>query len=77
MDISIIYLLVILYFVISWLFISLAIYFIPVIIAYMRKHNNTLAICLMTIFLGWTFLGWLAALLWALNSDTKDKEETD
>ena len=41
---------------------------------YIRRHNNTLAITLLTIFLGWTFFGWLAALLWALNSDIKDKE---
>ncbi len=57
-----------------WLFLSLAIYFIPVIVGYIRKHNNLLAITLLTVFLGWTFFGWLAALLWALNSDVKDKE---
>ena len=57
-----------------WLFLSLVVYFIPVIVAYIRRHNNTLAITLLTIFLGWTFFGWLAALLWALNSDIKDKE---
>ena len=61
-------------------FISLAIYFIPIIIAYVRRHNNFTAICLLTIFTGWTFLGWLASLLWALNSDTEkddDKEDED
>ena len=52
-------------------FIWLAIYFIPVIIAYIRRHNNFVAICLLTIFTGWTFLGWLAALLWSLNSDVE------
>ena len=57
-----------------WLFLSLAVYFIPVIVAYIRKHNNTLAITLLTVFLGWTFFGWLAALLWALNSDIKEKD---
>lgn len=25
----------------------------------------------LNIFLGWTFLGWLAALVWALTTDTK------
>ena len=52
-------------------FIWLAIYFIPIIIAYIRRHNNFVAICLLNIFTGWTFLGWLASLLWALNSDTE------
>lgn len=64
-----------LFFVASWLFISLAIYFIPVIIAYIRRHNNILAITILTIFLGWTFFGWLAGVLWALNSDIKETDE--
>ena len=61
-------------------FISLAVYFIPIIIAYVRRHNNFTAICLLTIFTGWTFLGWLASLLWALNSDIEkddDREDED
>lgn len=58
----------------TWLFISLAIYFIPVVIAYIRKHNNILPIAILTIFLGWTFFGWLAAVLWALNSDINEEE---
>ena len=74
MVISTIYLFIILFFAASWLFISLAIYFIPVIIAYVRKHNNILPITLMTIILGCTFFGWLAALLWALNSDIKKED---
>ena len=63
-----------LFFCATWLFISLAIYFIPVIIAYIRKHNNILAITILNVVIGWTFFGWLAAVLWALNSDVKEKE---
>lgn len=69
METGFIMLLAILFFCAVWLFISLAIYFVPVVVAYIRKHNNILAISILTIFLGWTFFGWLAALLWALNSD--------
>ena len=58
-------------------FISLAIYFIPIIIAFIRKHNNFFAICLLNIFTGWTFLGWLASLLWALNSDIEKYHNED
>ena len=58
-------------------FISLAIYFIPIVIAYIRKHNNFVAICLLNIFTGWTFLGWIACLLWSLNSDIDKYEEAD
>ncbi|MBQ8847964.1 MAG: superinfection immunity protein [Candidatus Gastranaerophilales bacterium] len=75
MNAELIYLGIFLFLVLSWLFFALIIYFIPIIVGYVRKHNNLLAICLMTIFIGWTFFGWLAALLWALNSDTKDDNE--
>lgn len=67
-------LLVLLVFALIWVFIFLAIYFIPVIIAYIRNHNNIAAIAVLTIFLGWSFLGWLGALLWSLNSDIKENE---
>lgn len=67
-------LLILLVFALIWVFIFLAIYFIPVIIAYIRNHNNMAAIAVLTIFLGWSFLGWLGALLWSLNSDIKDNE---
>lgn len=74
MDFGFLIVFVMLFFCAMWLFISLAIYFIPVIIAYVRKHNNILAITILTIFLGWTFFGWLAAVLWALNSDVQENE---
>lgn len=45
---------------------SLAIYFIPTIVAVARHHRNTLAIFLVNFFLGWTFIGWVATLIWAI-----------
>lgn len=45
--------------------ILLAIYFFPSIIAAMRHHHNILAIFLLNLLLGWTLLGWVAALVWA------------
>jgi len=59
------------------LFIGFAVYFIPIIIAFVRKHNNFVPICLLNIFAGWTFLGWLASLLWALNSDVNKAQNDD
>ncbi len=53
-------------------FVALALYFLPVIIAAARKHEQILPITLITIFLGWTFLGWLAAIIWSLSSDTRE-----
>ena len=45
--------------------ISLALFFLPFFIALVRKHKNTLAIFLLVLFLGWTFIGWVGALVWA------------
>jgi hypothetical protein len=45
---------------------SLVIYFLPTIIAFARRHRNTLAIFLVNCFLGWTFIGWVIALVWAV-----------
>lgn len=68
--------------ILTFTFIFFAGYFLPVVIAYIRGHKNILPITIMTIFLGWTFLGWLAAFLWSLNgdiesdSDSKKSEES-
>lgn len=61
---------------ISWFFgsvigiigfvVSLVIYFIPTIIAFARHHRNKLGVFLLNFFLGWTFLGWIGALIWAV-----------
>jgi hypothetical protein len=43
-----------------------AIYFLPTFIA-MGVHNvNALAIFLTNLFLGWTFVGWVISLIWAV-----------
>ena len=43
------------------------VYFIPSFMAYRRQHRNRLAILAMNLFLGWTFLGWVGALVWSLT----------
>lgn len=45
----------------------IALHFLPGIIASRRNHRNALAIWLVNIFLGWTLIGWVVALIWALN----------
>jgi len=44
------------------------IYFIPTLTARYRHHHNQLAILLLNFLLGWTVIGWLAALIWAATS---------
>jgi Superinfection immunity protein len=43
------------------------IYFLPTLIAAHRGHSVT-GILLLNVFLGWTGIGWLALMLWALLS---------
>jgi hypothetical protein len=44
-------------------------YFLPSIIAFARSKRDTLAILLLNFFLGWTMIGWVVALVWALKND--------
>jgi len=46
----------------------LAVYFIPAIIASMRKHHQTMAITLTNVLLGWTVIGWIVALIWSVSA---------
>lgn len=43
----------------------LPLYFLPVFLA--RKKRQFLSILLLDIFLGWTVLGWIGALIWAIS----------
>ncbi len=48
---------------------SFALYVLPTIIAFKRQHRNKTAITLINILLGWSVIGWIAALLWAFTND--------
>lgn len=48
-----------------------ALYFLPWIVAYRRDHPNCNAIALLNLFLGWTFLGWVLALVWSATAIKK------
>lgn len=50
-----------------------AVYFLPTIAAYNREKVNTQAIFVLNLFLGWTLLGWVIALVWAVTEEEKDK----
>lgn len=45
----------------------LAIYFFPWIVANHRHHHNQAALFCLNLFLGWTLIGWVVALVWALS----------
>ena len=46
------------------------IYFLPTGIALQRNHKDSTGIFLLNIFVGWTFVGWVVALVWAVKSGT-------
>ncbi|MFW6246950.1 MAG: superinfection immunity protein [bacterium] len=46
--------------------ISLLIYFIPSFLVLSKKSKRGDAIVVLNLFLGWTLLGWVGALIWAM-----------
>ena len=46
--------------------ITLAIYLLPTWIALSRHKRNTASIAVLNVFLGWTAIGWVVALIWAV-----------
>jgi hypothetical protein len=47
-------------------------YFLPPVIAGLRGHHQAGAIFILTLFLGWTVLGWIAALVWSFTATRKN-----
>lgn len=50
-------------------FAGLALYFLPTIIALVRHKRNTPAIFVLNLLLGWSFVGWVVALVWSLSAE--------
>jgi hypothetical protein len=51
--------------------VGLALYFLPAIIGWKKKNSQ--GILLLNLFLGWTLLGWIGALMWAVSSDIEQR----
>jgi hypothetical protein len=66
--------------VVPWLMVpavviaGLALYFVPAFMAWARRHHQRAAIFLLNLLLGWTLLGWVAALVWAATAVTPPPE---
>ncbi len=59
----------------KWLwFIGALMTFIPVAIAYKRKCANFVLIDLLSFFLSWTIIGWVAAMAWAIWGKSEPQE---
>lgn len=45
--------------------IGLGLYFVPAIIGFSRNHPQKVPIAVLNLLAGWTFIGWVGALVWA------------
>ena len=57
--------------VIAFILFLLIVYFLPTFIAVSRKHRQSVPIFVLNLLLGCTFIGWVAALVWALTTERK------
>lgn len=48
------------------LMICLFLYMLPTLIAYYNKDKNTAWIFVLNLLLGWSTIGWIVALIWAV-----------
>lgn len=61
----------------SWvLFVLFVPYFLPTIIAVLGKKTNAGGVFAVNLLLGWTLIGWIIALVWALASDSNVHSST-
>ena len=49
-------------------FLGFLLYIVPALVAWQRQHPQVRWIWALTLGLGWTGIGWLLALIWALQS---------
>ena len=56
------------------LIVVILLYFVPTIIAAIRGVRHDTGIALLNVFLGWTFLGWVGALVWAVSDSTREAQ---
>jgi hypothetical protein len=57
-----------------FLILSMLLYFLPALLA--RDKPSFTAIFLVNLFAGWTFIGWIIALIWAVTAEPKRQAPT-
>lgn len=48
----------------------LVVYFAPYLVARNRNHPNSKAIFVLNLLLGWSFIAWAIAFVWAMTNST-------
>jgi len=54
--------------------VGLSLYCMPTFVALHRQHHNNTAIAVLNLLLGWTFIGWVVALVWAVSATPAQDE---
>ena len=48
--------------------IGLLLYFVPTVIAFVRRVPNSISVLVVNLFLGWSLIGWVVALAMAVRT---------
>jgi hypothetical protein len=51
------------------------VYFMPWLIGLNRGVNSLIALLLVNLFLGWTVIGWIVCMIWAVAGQTRSQDE--
>jgi|SRR5699024_9373145 len=54
--------------------VGIAFYLLPAIIGFVRKKDNAISILLLNLFLGWSLIAWVVALVWATTKDSSQQQ---
>lgn len=57
----------------SYFIVSLLLYFLPTIVALLFGCDRTGSVFVMNLFLGWTFIGWVWAFIWAVSPNRQSQ----
>ncbi len=57
--------------------VGLAVYFLPTIIGFKKQQPNKTSIFCLNLFLGWSLIAWVIALVWATKKDQVVKVENN
>jgi len=55
------------------LVVVIALYILPSIIAFKRMHKNRMAILCLDLLTAWSFLGWVACVVWAFTDNCEEE----
>lgn len=53
----------------AYILIAAVLYFLLALVGHIRHKRNENSITIVNLFLGWTLVGWVVALAWALSND--------